>query len=102
MAHCLAVKLPRVPFSPDNSARTPPESEGCVQDWSGSGHGGTHRVKVLGVRARLSVSGARDERIAAIARLQRGRVARCQLLAAGLGYKVIAGAVRRGTLFPLP
>jgi very-short-patch-repair endonuclease len=73
-----------------------------VQDWSESGQAGTHRVKVLGVRARLSVSGTRDERIAAIARLQRGRVARWQLLAAGLSYKVIAGAVRRGTLFPLP
>jgi hypothetical protein len=59
-------------------------------------------VKVLGVRAELAVTGTRDERIAAIARLQRGRVARDQLLAAGLSYKVIAGAVKRGTLFPLP
>jgi very-short-patch-repair endonuclease len=74
----------------------------CVRDSSDSGHGGTHRVKVLGVRAELAVTGTRDERIAAIARLQRGRVARHQLLAAGLSYKVIAGAVKRCTLFPLP
>jgi very-short-patch-repair endonuclease len=59
-------------------------------------------VKVLGVRAELRVTGNRDEKIAAIARLQRGRVARRQLLAAGLSYEVIARAVKRGALLPLP
>lgn len=54
------------------------------------------------MRAGLVVSGTRDERIAAIARLQRGRVARHQLRAAGLEYKVISRAVKRGSLTPLP
>jgi very-short-patch-repair endonuclease len=73
-----------------------------VRDQTDSGQPGTHRVKVLGVRAELALSGKRDEKIAAIARLQRGRVARRQLRAAGLSYKVIAAAVRRGALIPLP
>lgn len=50
----------------------------------------------------MALSGKRDEKIAAIARFQRGRVARRQLLAAGLSYKVIAAAARRGALIPLP
>lgn len=57
---------------------------------------------MLGVRAGLRVTGTRDNRIAAIARLQRGRVSRRQLRAAGLSYDVISRAVQRGTLFSLP
>jgi very-short-patch-repair endonuclease len=43
-----------------------------------------HLVKVLGVRRPVAVSGDRDRRIAALAALQRGRVSREQLLAAGV------------------
>jgi very-short-patch-repair endonuclease len=87
---------------PSNPARTSPEDEGWAQDSPDSDHCGAHVVKVLGVRAGLVVSGTRDEKIAAIARLQRGRVARRQLLAAGLGYRVISRAVERGLLSALP
>jgi predicted transcriptional regulator of viral defense system len=62
----------------------------------------THLVKVLGVRAEVHVSGSRDEKIATFARWQRGRVSRRQLREAGLGRGVIARAVARGALFPLP
>jgi very-short-patch-repair endonuclease len=43
-----------------------------------------HAVKVLGVRDPIVVTGTRDERIAAIADAQRGRVSRAQLTAAGI------------------
>ena len=55
-------------------------------------------ARVVGRNARLG--GTRDERIARIASRQRGRVARRQLLAAGLGSSQITGLVRRGQLRP--
>lgn len=58
-------------------------------------------VPILGAVAKLRVSGSRDQRIAAIAALQRGRVSRAQLLAAGLSYAAIARRVRRGALWPV-
>jgi very-short-patch-repair endonuclease len=55
-------------------------------------------VDILGVRAKVRVLGDRTERIERIARLQRGCVARRQLLQAGLDYDAIARRVRRRAL----
>jgi hypothetical protein len=55
----------------------------------------THRVRVLGVRSEVSVSGARDQRIAAVARLQRGRIAYRQLRAIAVSPSSIAWLVER-------
>jgi very-short-patch-repair endonuclease len=54
---------------------------------------------VLGQRAKLRVSGSRDARVAAIAALQRGRVARRQLLAGGLSGGQVRGLVGGDRLF---
>lgn len=43
-----------------------------------------YRVEVLGVRKMVVVTGGRDERIAAVAELQRGRISRGQLQAIGI------------------
>ena len=63
-----------------------------------SGHHSTHVVKVLGVRALVPISGTRDERIAHIARLQRGRVSRRQLRGAGISDSAISRLAARGGL----
>jgi very-short-patch-repair endonuclease/predicted transcriptional regulator of viral defense system len=60
----------------------------------------SHRVKVLGVRSEVSISGSRDERIAVTARLQHGRIAYRQLLALGVSPASIAWLVAKGRLFP--
>ncbi len=62
------------------------------------GDGATHLVQVLGASAPIPVSGTRDERVAAIAATQRGRVRRSQLLAAGIGQNAIDRMVARGQL----
>jgi very-short-patch-repair endonuclease len=56
---------------------------------------------VLGVRSEVRVFGTADERIAAIAALQRGCIAEWQLRAAGIGRDAIRRRVRRGTLIRL-
>ena len=61
---------------------------------------GTRTVRVLGLRRRTPVHGSRDERIAAIARLQRGRVARRQLIDAGISSAAVARALAAGRLLP--
>jgi hypothetical protein len=66
-----------------------------------SGQSTPHLVPVLGVVSKLRVSGNRDEKVAAIAGLQRGRVSREQLLAAGLSYDVTRRLVERGVLHPI-
>ena len=48
----------------------------------------------------MTVEGSRDQRIAAIAALQRGYVSRRQLLQAGISYQAIARAVAAGRLHP--
>jgi very-short-patch-repair endonuclease len=58
----------------------------------------THLVPILGSRSKWAVSGTRDAKIGQIAALQRGRVARWQLLVAGLSADVIRGLVRRHQL----
>ena len=60
-----------------------------------------HRIRVLGYRAEIAVSGKRDQKIASIAGIQRGRVSRRQLLAAGISPGVIARLVRRQMIFRL-
>jgi very-short-patch-repair endonuclease len=63
-----------------------------------SGRVMTTRVRVLGVRHLVTISGPRDERISQIARLQRGRVARRQLRAAGIPDATINRLAARGQL----
>jgi very-short-patch-repair endonuclease len=58
-------------------------------------------VRVLGVGALLTVSGGRDQRIAAIAKLQRGRVSRKQLLAAGIDPSTVQRLLAKGSLHPI-
>lgn len=49
----------------------------------------------------MTVAGSRDERIAQIAAVQRGRMSRVQLLAAGISSTTIVTLTRRGQLDPL-
>src|SRR5437763_4360110 len=56
------------------------------------------RVKILGLRGFFVVSGTSQQRLTAIARLQRGRMTRQQLLAAGIGGGAIDGMIKRGLL----
>jgi very-short-patch-repair endonuclease len=60
----------------------------------------THAVKVLGVRRELSISGRREQRIAAVARHQRGRIAYRQLQAIAVSPSSVAWLVARGRLLP--
>ncbi len=55
-------------------------------------------MKVLGQTGFVAVSGSADERIAAIARLQRGRATRAQLLRAGVAARTIGRRVGTGLL----
>lgn len=86
------------PPEPIKTEHTPESGRRVVRDRSPGEHDGTHPVKVLGVRSLLTVSGTREQRIGAIARLQRGRVARRQLLAAGITPASIGRMLRRGSL----
>jgi very-short-patch-repair endonuclease len=58
-------------------------------------------VWILGQRNRLTVRGGRDARVAAIAAAQRGRVARGQLLAAGLRSGQVSRLLATDRLFAL-
>jgi very-short-patch-repair endonuclease len=58
----------------------------------------SYQVKVLGFGGIFRVYGTRDRKVAAIAERQRGRVARRQLLAAGLTANVIERMVANGKL----
>jgi very-short-patch-repair endonuclease len=55
-------------------------------------------VRILGHRGLLRVAGDREQRVGAIARLQRGRVTRTQLLSAGLTSNAINHMLHRGLL----
>ncbi len=55
---------------------------------------------MLGVRSLVSVLGTPDDRIAAVAALQRGRIARRQLDAIGVNSSSVTWRVSRGLLFP--
>jgi very-short-patch-repair endonuclease len=61
----------------------------------------TYLVEALGVRRPIAIAGGRDERIAAIAATQRGRVSRSQLLAAGIADGTIYRLAAKGHLHRL-
>jgi hypothetical protein len=65
-----------------------------------SGQSTSFAVQILGMRRRTTVCGTRDQRIAAVANLQRGRLNRQQLLAIGIGSNTIVRLVRSGYLAP--
>jgi hypothetical protein len=52
------------------------------------------------MRRRITVSGTRDQRIAAVANLQRSRLTRQQLLAIEIGSNTAYRLLRSGYLFP--
>jgi hypothetical protein len=56
-------------------------------------------VEILGARSVVSVTGDRDERIAAVAARQRGRIARRQLEAIGISSSSVAWRLSRARLF---
>jgi len=64
-------------------------ASGSAQQRRPADHQRTHRVKVLGQWDLLTVAGGRDQKLAAIAGAQRGRVARRQLLAVGITASMI-------------
>ncbi|MEA2160421.1 MAG: hypothetical protein QOD66_2801 [Solirubrobacteraceae bacterium] len=76
-------------------------SEGDVAQAPAEGQNRPHRVRILGRRTFLYVTGTPDERIAAIAADQRGRVARRQLLAAGISQRMLAVRLSHGWLYQL-
>lgn len=57
-------------------------------------------MKVLGVRSEVSISGSRDERIAAVASWQRGRIASRQLRSIAVSPSSVTWLVSQGRLFP--
>jgi len=75
------------PLPPD-LAQFPPSDEGNQ----------ARMVQLLGCGSQTPVSGSRDERIFAIAAAQRGRVARRQLLAAGIGTNTVDRLARSALL----
>src|SRR5436305_10084431 len=77
---------------------TPPPQERSVVPSADSADGTTHLVEVLGVSHPIRVSGTRDERIAAVAHHQRGRLSRDQMRAAGLDDDTIDRRARTGHL----
>jgi hypothetical protein len=82
------------------SAHSPEEPPRFGRFGSHSDHDRPHMVPILGQRALLPVSGHPDRRIAAIATLQRGLVARHQLLAAGLATGATERMLASGELCP--
>jgi predicted transcriptional regulator of viral defense system len=60
---------------------------------------GAFAVQILGLRRRTTVSGTRDQRIAAVGNLQRGRISRQQLLAIGVASNTVHRLVRSGYLW---
>jgi very-short-patch-repair endonuclease len=65
-----------------------------------SGQSTSFAVQILGMRRGITVSGTRDQRIAAVANLQRGWLTRQQLLAIGVGSNPVYRLVRSGYLAP--
>jgi very-short-patch-repair endonuclease len=78
--------------------RTSAVRRGCGSRRSHSDHHEPHLVEILGVRSAVTVFGTRDERIVAIAELQRGIVTRVQLSAAGIGNAATGRLIRAGRL----
>jgi very-short-patch-repair endonuclease len=83
-----------------NFRTTQTDPGACREYVSRDDHDSQRLVKVLGVKRLLPVSGTPMERITAIAELQRGRVARRQLLAGGISKPAIGRMISRGLLHP--
>lgn len=66
--------------------------------WANKGHGGPNPVSILGVGSPVVVSGSRSERVGQIAELQRGRVSRDQLRAAGVTDSATKHLIASGRL----
>ena len=82
------------------SAHSPEGTPRFGRFGSDSDHDRPNLVPILGQRALLRVSGHSDERMAAIAALQRGLVSRRQLVAAGIGGSSIGRMLATGSLWP--
>jgi very-short-patch-repair endonuclease len=80
---------------------TPGRSRGVAAERPHGNDDRAHPVRLLGVGGLFLVRGSRDQRVAAIAALQRGRVSRRQLLEAGLSAGMIDRMVSRGRLHRL-
>ena len=100
MGTVASLTLGRVPSDPETSGHTPPNPVPRVVSFQRDSSSATHRVRVLGVRSEVSISGAREERIAAVARLQRGRIAFRQLRAIGVAPASVDWLVAKRHLFP--
>jgi very-short-patch-repair endonuclease len=94
----VGLTLGRVADDPGANAHTPNPDEQRGAERQHDAAKRTHRVQVLGVRAQTTVSGSVEERIAHIARLQRGRVARRQLSAVGIGPGTVSWLVSQHLL----
>src|ERR1700759_4131363 len=77
---------------------TPAAAESSVAGAADSADQTTHLVEVLGVSGPIRVCGSRDERIAAVAGKQRGRISRSQIRDAGVNDDAIDRLVRNGHL----
>jgi very-short-patch-repair endonuclease len=84
------------------SASSSAESPGWTKSAANRDRSGVQYVWILGVDGKVAVSGSHEQRIAAIAGRQRGRVSRRQLHEAGVTRAAIRNSVTRGRLLPLP
>lgn len=78
--------------------RTPSTGAGRVASSPDGGDQTTYLVDVLGVSCPVAISGSSEARMTAIANLQRGRVSREQLLAAGIADRTIYRLAANGHL----
>ncbi len=86
----------------NKSAHRPGFENRGVTDVPSEGQDRARRIWVLGQSALLALpGGGPDELIGLIAAAQRGRVARRQLLRAGISSKMIRTRISRGMLYPL-
>lgn len=90
-----------MPHTPPESAPTPDRPAGWAPSAPSRRRNGTHLVTLLGVGAKVRVEGSVEECIAAIAAMQRGRIARRQLHHAGVSDGAISRLVKRRFLIPV-
>lgn len=85
----------------DNLGPAKPSQQEPAPKRPSRGPSGPISVKTLGAGSRVSVSGTNLRRAQAIAEMQRGRVARRQLLAAGMRQGAITRMIKQGLLVPI-
>ncbi len=90
----------RVDSDPDAVERTPPDPPQRALSRQRDSGAEARRVRLLALRSEVSIAGSRDERIAAVASRQRGRIASRQLRAIAVNGSSVAWLVSRGRLFP--